>query len=113
MPKLKDIKQHALFKLLTNRYVFIALLFIVWMFFIDANSFFIHKDLNDEKEVLERRKKDFKTKIEQDKKKIKTLEDSKGLEAFARESYYIKKHSEYYHLKSASIRYIKSPPRAI
>jgi cell division protein FtsB len=39
------------------------------------------------------------------KKKIKTLEDPKGLEAFARETYYIKKpNEEIYIIEDDSIR---------
>ncbi|NQY05537.1 MAG: septum formation initiator family protein [Flavobacteriaceae bacterium] len=90
----KKIKDHKAFSILTNRYVLVSLFFLIWMFFLDTNSFFIHRDVNQEKKVLERRKEDFIEKIETDKEKIKALEDEKGLESFARETYYIKKPEE-------------------
>lgn len=90
----KKIKDHKITTILTNRYVLICLAFIIWMLFLDANSFLIHQDLNKEKNILEERKEDFEDKITTDKEKIQHLENEKGQETFARETYYMKKPDE-------------------
>lgn len=94
MSIINKIRNNKYLIILANRYVLISLLFIIWMLFLDTNSFFIHHDVNQEKEVLEKRKADYIEKIKTDKEKIKALEDEKGLESFARETYYIKKPNE-------------------
>ena len=94
MPSFKNIRNNKYVQLLTNRYVLISIVFIIWMLFLDTNSFFIHHDVNQEKELLEKRKADYLQKIKTDKEKIKALENDKGLESFARENYYIKRPNE-------------------
>ena len=60
----------------------------------DWMHFSTTKELMIKKEILEKRKADYIQKIKTDKEKIKALEDEKGLESFARETYYIKKPNE-------------------
>lgn len=72
----------------------ILLIFIVWMFFFDGNSYLIHSELNQEKEKLEGNKSYFTKEITQDKAQIKLLQDSVQLERFAREEYFMKKANE-------------------
>lgn len=89
-----QLKNNIWFKRLTNKYFIITLLFVIWMFFLDANSFFVHKELNDDIEELENNKKYFQKEISKDKEFLEKLKDEKELEKFARETYYLKKENE-------------------
>ncbi|MGC1205219.1 MAG: septum formation initiator family protein [Flavobacteriaceae bacterium] len=68
--------------------------FVVWMLFFDANSWFIHNELNNDIEALEDEKEYYKREIEKDNKAIKKLSTEEGLEKFAREEYYMKRDNE-------------------
>lgn len=72
----------------------ILLFFLVWMIFFDTNSYFIHKELNDDIKILEKNKKHYQQEIEKDKSFIKKMEDSDEVEKYAREKYYLKKENE-------------------
>lgn len=75
-------------------YVIILLIFIVWMLFFDGNSWLIHNELNRDIEKLKGNQEHFETKIKEDQAQIKKLEDSAGIERFAREEYLMKKPDE-------------------
>ena len=92
--KLSDLKQKTWFKWISNKYVLILILFFVWMFFFDTNSWFIHKELNDDIRDLEDNKEFYKEEIQQDKKFIEKMKDSNEQEKFAREKYFLKKEGE-------------------
>ena len=77
-----------------NWFVVILIVFAVWMLFFDANSWFIHNELNSDIEDLENEKKYYKREIEKDNKAIKKLSTEEGLEKFAREEYYMKRDNE-------------------
>ena len=77
-----------------NWFVIIIIGFVVWMLFFDANSWFIHNELNTEIEGLEDEKDYYNREIEKDKKAIKKLKTEEGLEKFAREEYYMKRDNE-------------------
>ncbi|MGO4911401.1 MULTISPECIES: FtsB family cell division protein [unclassified Leeuwenhoekiella] len=77
-----------------NKYVLILLIFTIWMVFFDTNSWFIHKELNDEIDKLEGNRAYFKQEIKNDREQINKLKDSEELERFAREEYYMKKDKE-------------------
>ena len=64
------------------------------MLFLDSNSWLIHRELNKELEQLDANKEYYIKEITQDEKLIKILEDSVGLENFAREKYFMKKENE-------------------
>ncbi|WMI67785.1 septum formation initiator family protein [Mangrovimonas sp. YM274] len=68
--------------------------FAVWMLFFDANSWFIHHELNTDIKELEDEKEYYKKEIAKDKKAIKALSTEEGLEKLAREKYYMKKADE-------------------
>ena len=68
--------------------------FLVWMFFFDTNSFFIHQELNDDIKKLENNKKVYQEEIKNDKVFIDKMKDSNEIEKFAREKYYLKKENE-------------------
>jgi len=81
-------------KFLSNRYVLITLAFVIWMFFFDTNSYSIHKELNDEIDVLEQRKSQYQEYIAKDKAFIEQMSDTTEMEKYARSKYYLKKENE-------------------
>ena len=74
-------------------YIAIAFLFIIWILFLDANSWMTQRELNLEIEKLEHQKEKLKKAINRDQKMINQLEDIDSLERFAREYYGDKKKS--------------------
>jgi len=79
---------------LTNIYVAITIIFLIWMIFFDVNSFLSHYQLNSEINELKEQKKNLEIEIKKDKKLIEYLKDMDNYEAFAREKYYMKKKDE-------------------
>lgn len=81
-------------RIFSNKYLLIVLLFSLWMFFFDTNSFFIHNELNNSIKTLEKNKEIYKEEIEKDKLFIEKMKDSNEVEKYAREKYYLKKENE-------------------
>ncbi|HSI70278.1 MAG TPA: septum formation initiator family protein [Gillisia sp.] len=92
--KLKDIRKKKWFRILSNRYVLILLIFAFWMFFLDSNSWFIHNELNQEINELQSNKEYYKKEIAKDRTIIEKLNDSFELENYARQNYYMKRPNE-------------------
>ena len=91
---LKDIRNKKWFGILTNIYVLVLTVFVIWMVFFDTNSLLIHMELRNEIKKLEKQQEFLREEIAKDKKTIKRLSDPKELEKFAREQYYLKKKNE-------------------
>ncbi len=94
MTIIKKILSSKIYKFLTNIYVAITIIFLIWMIFFDVNSFLSHYQLNSEINELKEQKKNLEIEIEKDKKLIEYLKDMDNYEAFAREKYYMKKKDE-------------------
>jgi cell division protein FtsB len=92
--KVKDIIKSKWFIVLSSTYVLILILFMIWMLFFDTNSYFIHKELNDEIKALEQTKEYYKKETAKDKVFIEKMKDSNEIEKYAREKYYLKKEKE-------------------
>lgn len=92
--KLKELRQKKWFKIVSNKYVLLSLIFAGWMFFLDGNSYFIHRELNQEINELQTNKEYYQKEIARDKQTISTLNDSVQLEGFARQQYYMKRPNE-------------------
>ena len=75
-------------------YIAIGFLFIIWILFLDANSWMTQRELNLEIEKLENQKQKLKKAIDRDQKMINQLEDIDSLERFAREYYGHKKEND-------------------
>ncbi|HZW78595.1 MAG TPA: septum formation initiator family protein [Flavobacteriaceae bacterium] len=90
----KKLTSKRWFRIITNRYVLILVLFAVWMVFFDSNSYLIHRELDTEIEGLEKNAEFYKSEIENDRKFMEKLDDSEEMERFAREEYYLKKENE-------------------
>ncbi|WP_299534890.1 septum formation initiator family protein [Ulvibacterium sp.] len=91
---LKELKQKKWFGVLTNIYVLVLTVFVIWMLFFDTNSLLIHMELKKEIKKLEKQQEFLQEEIAKDKKIIEKLSDPKELEKFAREQYYLKKKNE-------------------
>lgn len=82
------------FKPFKNVFILILVGFAIWMIFLDANSWLIHRELNSDIEQLEEEKKYYQKEIIKDNKVIKELKTEEGVEKLAREKYYMKKENE-------------------
>lgn len=91
---LKELKKKKWFGVLTNIYVLVLTVFVIWMLFFDTNSLLIHMELKKEIKKLEKQQEFLREEISEDKKVIEKLSDPKELEKFAREQYYLKKKNE-------------------
>ncbi|MDX1463132.1 MAG: septum formation initiator family protein [Marinirhabdus sp.] len=92
--KFSELKKKPWFKILGSTYILILILFVVWMVFFDTNSYFIHKELNEDIEALEENKEFYQNEIDADKKFLERMKDSNEIEKYAREKYYLKKEGE-------------------
>ena len=90
----RQFKNKPVVKFITNRYVIILSIFIVWMVFFDENSFLNHREFNKEIKKLNNEKEYYEREIKQDKELIDKLNDEEELEKFAREEYKMKKENE-------------------
>lgn len=90
----KEFKQKKWIRFVSNKYVLILLLFVIWMIFFDANSYLIHHELDGDINALEENAEFYQKEIDNDKAFIKKMEDSNEMEKFAREKYYLKKENE-------------------
>ena len=90
----RQFKDKPIIKFITNRYVIILSIFIVWMIFLDENSLLNHREFNKEIDKLMNEKEYYEREIKQDKELIDKLNDKEELEKFAREEYKMKKENE-------------------
>jgi cell division protein FtsB len=91
---LKKLRENKIVRILSNKYVIILLLFVIWMIFFDENSLINHWELDKEIDKLEKSNEYYRDQIEQDKKVIDNLNDPDSLEKYAREEYKMKKENE-------------------
>ena len=92
--KISKVKNNKWVRIFSNKYLLILVLFVIWMVFFDTNSYFIHKELNNSIETLEKNKEIYNAEIAKDKVFIKKMEDPNEVEKYARETYYLKKENE-------------------
>ncbi|MBT0609172.1 FtsB family cell division protein [Aequorivita echinoideorum] len=92
--KFSEFRQKKWVRVVSNKYMLILILFVVWMVFFDTNSYLIHHELDHDINGLEENRDFYKNEIDSDKAFIKKMEDSNEMEKFAREKYYLKKENE-------------------
>ena len=93
--KIEALKQQRWFRIGANKFTLATLFFVVWMLFLDVNSYLIHRELDAEIEELEESIDYYQREITQDKKKLEELTtDPEKLEKFAREEYWLKRPKE-------------------
>lgn len=83
-------------KIFSNRNIIIvlAILFALWLLFLDRNNVVSLKKVDRQIEELERERDFFRSRIAADSAIIEGLKDSAYLETFARENYYMKRAGE-------------------
>ena len=91
---ISKLKSNRYFKIFTNFYILVSLFFIIWMLFIDTNSYLFHNTLNSEIDELIVKKEQLKKEIANDQKLISDLKNLDNYEAFARENFFMKKKDE-------------------
>lgn len=80
---------------LKNRYLLVGAVFLVWMLFLDTNSWWFHRELNQEIEELEEATEYYKGEIKQDSTLLFELDSNpEALEKYAREHFKMKKENE-------------------
>jgi len=92
--KFKELKNKKWFGIITNMYILVLTVFVIWMLFFDTNSLLIHLELKKEIHKLEKTKVFLKEEIAKDKIIIEKLSNNEELQKFAREKYYLKKKNE-------------------
>ena len=90
----KLITKKPFLKFVSNKYVLVLLLFVVWMLFLDNYSYLEQRLLNKEINELDDNKKYYQDEIKADQQKIKLLKNTDQVEKYAREKYFMKKDSE-------------------
>ncbi len=90
----KQIRENRVIRIISNKYVIVLLVFLVWMLFFDENSFLNHRELDKEIDKLEKDNAYYREQIEGDKKIIDNLNDPDSLEKYAREEYKMKRENE-------------------
>ena len=90
----KKIKNSKFFKIVSNLYILISVVFFIWIFFIDSNSILVNIKLNKEISELKERKDILENQIQMDKKIISNLQNPDSLEKYAREKLFMKKDNE-------------------
>ena len=88
------ITNYPFLKFLGSRYTLVMLFFIVWMLFLDNQSYWDQRSLNKQINELEDNKSYYQQEIAKDEKSIKNLKNPGQTERYAREKYYMKKDSE-------------------
>lgn len=91
---LKKLRNKKWFRIASNKYLLVLSGFIIWMLFLDSNSWLIHRELNAEVQELEKNKKYYLDQINTDKAIMEQLNDSLELESFARQEYFMKRENE-------------------
>ncbi|MGD2033508.1 MAG: septum formation inhibitor [Bacteroidales bacterium] len=87
--------KNLILKRLKNKYVLAAIIFIVWISFLDENNLLERFRYIRELNQLKADKEYYIQKIEEDKKRLNELKtDNKNLEKFAREQYLMKRDDE-------------------
>lgn len=92
--KFSEFRKKRWVRIISNRYLLILIIFVVWMFFFDANSYLIHRELDQEIKSLETDVEFYQSEIDKDRNFMEGLKDEEEMERFAREEYFLKKENE-------------------
>jgi cell division protein DivIC len=91
---LKNIWNAPWVRRLTNIYVLVSVVFVLWMLFFDTNSLRIYWSLNNKVKELEKQKQSLIQEIKADQAFIQRMKDTTSMERFGREKYFLKKNNE-------------------
>lgn len=85
----------ALYKLFTNKYLLAVAIFLVWILFFDRNDLLTQWDRKKELQKLETSKAYYEKEILNTRQELTDLErDTRVIEKFAREKFYLKRANE-------------------
>ena len=70
-----SLKDKYWFKILSNKFVWVSLSFIIWMTFLDNYSYFEHRFLNKQIDALEDNVSYYQEEIKKDEENIKQLKN--------------------------------------
>ncbi len=90
----KNLKHKSWFKIVSNKYVFIGLIFGIWMLFFDSNSWLVQRDLNQEIDKLQNDAAYYQKEIHKDSTIVNQLKTEEGRIHYAREHYFMKRSNE-------------------
>ena len=79
---------------LKSPFILLSFLFVLWMLFLDSNSYLSHRNLNHNIEQLEKDQVYYRAEILKDSIALHELSNPEGLEKYAREKYHMKKKNE-------------------
>ncbi|NBO49474.1 MAG: septum formation initiator family protein [Chitinophagia bacterium] len=78
-----------------NKYILVAIFFIVWMLFFDHNNLFLHFQYRSELNDLKKKKKYYQEQIERTRNDVEMMKTNPAWkEKIAREQYLMKKDNE-------------------
>lgn len=78
-----------------NKYILVAIFFIVWMLFFDHNNLFLHLQYRSELNDLKKKKKYYQEQIERTRNDVEMMKTNPAWkEKIAREQYLMKKDNE-------------------
>ncbi|MGI9527488.1 MAG: FtsB family cell division protein [Weeksellaceae bacterium] len=82
-------------KYFLNKYTIVGLLFVVWMTFFDQNSYYLHKEIDDDIIRLKEEKAYFENEISIESAQLEELKKNPfQYEKLAREKYLMKRENE-------------------
>ena len=91
----KKIMDTRVVKFVWNRYFILTIAFAVWMFFFDQNSFFVHRELDKQIQLLEVDESYFQEHLNTETEKLDQLNSNPAeIERIAREKHFLKKDDE-------------------
>ncbi len=90
----QQLRENRIFKIVSNKYFLILLVFAIWMVFFDENSVVNQRELSKEIDGMENSIEYYEGEIQKDKQLISNLKNPDSLEKFAREEYKMKKQNE-------------------
>ena len=90
----QQLRENRIFKIVSNKYFLILLVFAIWMIFVDENSVVNQRELSKEMDGMEKSIEYDEGEIAKDKQLISNLKNPDSLEKFAREEYKMKKQNE-------------------
>jgi len=79
---------------LKSPFILLCFLFVLWMLFLDSNSYLSHRNLSHKIEQLEKDQVYYRAEIRKDSIALHELSSPEGLEKYAREKYHMKKENE-------------------
>ena len=92
---LKKYADKRWFRIVSNKYFFTGLPFVVWMIFFDSNSWLMQRQLNEQINKLNESINYYSTELERDRVALRELESNpEAFEKYAREKFWMLKDGE-------------------